>query len=30
MDEIPNSVIAEAINNAIAHRNYDSIGSIQA
>ena len=29
MDEIPNSVIAEAVNNAIAHRNYASIGSIQ-
>ena len=27
--EIPNSVIAEAVNNAIAHRNYASIGSIQ-
>jgi predicted HTH transcriptional regulator len=29
VDEIPNSVIAEAVNNAIAHRNYASIGSIQ-
>ena len=29
MDEIPNTVIAEAVNNAIAHRNYASIGSIQ-
>ena len=29
MDEIPNTVIAEAVNNAIAHRNYTSIGSIQ-
>ena len=29
LDEIPNSVIAEAVNNAIAHRNYASIGSIQ-
>ena len=28
-DEIPNTVIAEAVNNAIAHRNYASIGSIQ-
>lgn len=27
VDEIPNSVIAEAVNNAIAHRNYASIGS---
>ena len=29
VDEIPNSVITEAINNAIAHRNYASNGSIQ-
>ena len=29
VDEIPNSVIAEAVNNAIAHRNYASAGSIQ-
>ena len=29
VDEIPNTVIAEAVNNAIAHRNYASIGSIQ-
>ena len=29
IDEMPNSVIAEAVNNAIAHRNYASIGSIQ-
>ena len=29
VDEIPNSVIAEAVNNAIAHRNYASIGSMQ-
>ena len=29
MDEIPNTVIAEAVNNAIAHRNYASNGSIQ-
>lgn len=27
--EIPNAVIAEAVNNAIAHRNYSSGGSIQ-
>lgn len=27
--ELPNSVIAEAINNAIAHRNYSSRGSVQ-
>ena len=29
VDEIPNTVIAEAVNNAIAHRNYASICSIQ-
>ena len=29
VDEMPNSVIAEVVNNAIAHRNYASIGSIQ-
>ena len=29
VDEIPHSVIAEAVNNAIAHRNYASSGSIQ-
>lgn len=29
VDEIPNSVVAEAVNNAIAHRNYASLGSIQ-
>jgi len=29
VDEIPNNVITEAINNAIAHRNYASNGSIQ-
>ena len=27
--EIPNSVVAEAINNAIAHRNYANAGSVQ-
>ena len=29
IDEIPNSVITEAVNNAIAHRNYANNGSIQ-
>ena len=29
VDEIPNSVITEAVNNAIAHRNYANNGSIQ-
>ena len=27
--EIPNAVIAEAVNNAIAHRNYANVGSVQ-
>lgn len=29
VQEIPNSVIAEAVNNAVAHRNYASPGSVQ-
>ena len=29
VQEIPNSVIAEAVNNAVAHRNYSSNGSVQ-